>query len=185
VRHDSSHLYASDDDMGNKKSARWRRPQLKAMTCIVGKPLQMHHFILRQTLYWAGSFAMFGLLSRSKTDCRRWWGFRVIFVGAHRNPQIVLKNVALSGFPTALEPTLRPLLPGTNASTVPSNRSASQPPLPRDDIPSPPPVVVMLGVYRLRLARIMWFLLPFVFTHRVLYGKAGETCFLVGSGSRS
>jgi len=81
---------------------------------------------------------MFGLLSRSTTDCRLCCGFRVMVVGAQRNPQIVLKNFALSGFPTALEPTLRTLGPGSNASTVPANRRASQPPLPRDDLPPPP-----------------------------------------------
>jgi len=97
---------------------------------------------------------MSGLLSHSRAGCRRHWGFRVIVLGAQKSLQIGLRKVVLSGFPTALESTLRPSEPGTNASTLPSNWRARQLRRPRDDIPPPPPVVVALEVCRLRLARI-------------------------------
>lgn len=154
VRHDSLRLYSSDDRVENKKHARCRRPQLKTVTCIVGKPLQMHDFIRRQTPYWAGSFAMFGLSSRSRGGCRRDWGFRVVVLGAQKSLQSGLRKVILSGFPTALGSTLRRLWLGTNASTLRSDRKVGPLLVPRDDIPLPPPVVVALEVCRLRLARI-------------------------------
>ena len=97
---------------------------------------------------------MVGLLSRSKAICTRNWGFRIIVPGSQKSPQIVLKNVVMSGFPTALEPALRRLSLGTHASPQPSDRKAGPLLVPRVDIPRPPPVVVVLGVCCLRLARI-------------------------------
>ena len=96
---------------------------------------------------------MFGLLSRSRAGCRQHWGFCVIVLGAQKSLQIGLRKVVLSGFPTALEPTLPPSFSGANAGALPPYRRASRLPLPRDDI-RPPPLVAALGVCRLRLARI-------------------------------
>jgi hypothetical protein len=96
---------------------------------------------------------MFGLLSRSNAVCRRDRAIREIVLGAQKSPQIVLRKVVLSGFPTALEPTLPPPLPRTDTGTLPSDWRASRLPLPRDDI-RPQVLGVALGVCRLRLARI-------------------------------
>ena len=97
---------------------------------------------------------MFGPLSRSKPVHRPSWGFRAIFLGARKKPQPLLKNIVLSGFPTGLEQALRRLSLGINARPLSSDRRPGSLPLPRDDIPPPPPVVISLGVCRLRLARI-------------------------------
>jgi hypothetical protein len=96
---------------------------------------------------------MFGLLSRSRTVWRRDWAFCVIVFGAQKSSQIGLRKVVLSGFPTALEPTLPPSLPGANAGALPPYWRASRLPLPRDTVPPQPPVVVRARSFRLRLAR--------------------------------
>jgi DNA-directed RNA polymerase specialized sigma24 family protein len=114
---------------------------------------------------------MFGLLSRSRTFCRRDWGFRVIVLGAQKRPQIVLKNVVMSGFPTAVESTLPPSLPGTNDGVLPSDRKAGQILLPRDDIRPPPPVVFALGSLPPPPGPDRWFLLRFVFTQGCSMGR--------------
>jgi len=115
---------------------------------------------------------MFGLLSRSNAVCRRDWAFRVIVLGSQKTPQIGLRKVVLSGFPTALEPTLPPSLPGANAGALPPYRRASRLPLPRDDIPPQPPVVVCARSFRLR-----WpgYIVPLTLRlySRVQYGQAG------------
>ena len=96
---------------------------------------------------------MFGLLSRSNAVCRRDWAFRAIVLGAQKSPQIGLRKVVLSGFPTALEPTPPPSLREANAGALPPYRRTSRLPLPRDEIPQQPPVVVCARSFRLRLAR--------------------------------
>ena len=108
---------------------------------------------------------MFGLLSRSNAVCRRGWAFRVIVLGAQKSPQIGLRKVVLSGFPTALEPTLPPPLPGTNVGTLPSDRKASRLPLPRDDIP-PQLLLSSRSEFPPPPGPDIWFPLPFVFTER-------------------
>ena len=97
---------------------------------------------------------MFGLLSRSNRVCRPDSAFRVIVLGEQKNPQIGLRKVVLSGFPTASEPSLPRLSLRTNASPLPSDWKAGQLLLSHDDIPPPAPVVVAIGVCRLRLARM-------------------------------
>jgi hypothetical protein len=111
--------------------------------------------LARETPYWAKGFVMEEQLSRSSAVCRRDRGFRAIVPGVQKSAQARLKNVVVSGLPTAVEASLLRLLPGAHASALPSDFRASQLPLPRDDIPPHPPVVA-LGVCRLRLAR-MWF----------------------------
>lgn len=128
------------------------------------------------------AFAMLGRLSRNTAVCKRYRGFRVIILVALKSPQIALKNVVMSAFPTALEPALRRLSLGTNASPQPSDRKAVTLLAQCADVPRPPPVVVALGVCHLRLARICSSSYPSS-SSRVQYGKAGENSFLVGSGS--
>ena len=96
---------------------------------------------------------MDGRLIRRSAVCRRGWTGRRIVPGAQKCFRTRSKSDVLSGFPTALQPTLLPSFPGTNTGTEPSGLRVNQPPLPRDDIP-PPPLVVSLRVCRLRLARI-------------------------------
>jgi hypothetical protein len=127
---------------------------------------------------------MFGLLCGSKAVCERDWAFRVVVLGAQKSPQIGLGKVVLSGFPTALEPTLRRLSLGTDAGALASEEKANQLLLPRDDIPPPPPAVVAPGICRLRLART-YGSFTLRLHSRVQYGTAGENSFLVGSRSRS
>ena len=124
-------------------------------------------------------------LSRNSTVFRRDPALHATFPGARKYPQITLQSGVLSGFPTALEPSLpRRLPPGTAPCTPLADRRAGQLPLPRDDIPPQPLVVVTLGVCRLRLAR-MWFPLALRLHLGVHYEKARQNSFLVGSGSRS
>ena len=113
---------------------------------------------------------MFGLLSRSNAVCRPGWAFRVIVLGAQKSPQLVLRKVVLSGFPTALEPTLPPPLPGTNAGTLSSDRRASRLPLPRDDIP-PQLLSSSRSEFPPPPGPDIWFLLPFVFTQGCSMGR--------------
>ena len=107
------------------------------------------------------------LLSRRSAVCRAVRGLHATFPSAQQCPQTMLESAVLSGFPTAVEPSLPRLLPGTNASAMPSDQRGSQLPLPRDDIPPAP--AVTLGVCRLRLAR-MWFPLTLRPHSRVQYG---------------
>ena len=107
---------------------------------------------------------MDGRLTCSSAVRRRDWSARGIVPGVQKCFRTRLKSVVLSGFPTALEPTLPPLVPGANASTLPSNWRARQLPRPRDDIPPPPPVVVCARSLPPPPGPDMWFLLPFVFT---------------------
>ena len=97
---------------------------------------------------------MDGRLIRWSAVCRRDWSGRRIVPSAQKCFRTRSKSGVLSGFPTALEPTLPRSLPGTNHSTLRSDRKAGQFLLRHDDVPRPPPIVVALGVCRLRLARI-------------------------------
>ena len=83
---------------------------------------------------------MGGQLGRSAAVCGRKWGARTIVPGIQKCSRITSESGVLSGFPTALEPTLPRSLPGTNAGTLRSDRKAGQFLLQRDDIPPPPPV---------------------------------------------
>jgi hypothetical protein len=75
-------------------------------------------------------------LSRNSTVFRQDPALRATFPGARKYPQITLQSGVLSGFPTALEPSLpRRLPPGTAPCTPLADRRAGQLPLPRDDIP--------------------------------------------------
>jgi DNA-directed RNA polymerase specialized sigma24 family protein len=114
---------------------------------------------------------MAGRLIRSSAVCRHDWSARRIVPGAQKCFRTRSKSGVLSGFPTALEPTLPPSLPGTSVSSRPSGRRPSQLPLPRDDIPAtasccrrarslPPPP-----------GPDLWFLLPFVFTQGCSMGR--------------
>ena len=111
-------------------------------------------------------------LSRNSTVFRQDPALRATFPGARKYPQITLQSGVLSGFPTALEPTLPPSLPGANAGALPPYRRASRLPLPRDDIPPQPPVVVCARSFRLR-----WpgYIVPLTLRlySRVQYGQAG------------
>ena len=120
----------------------------------LGRFLEMHHILItaKQRVGW--SFAMDGRLTRRSAVCRRDWSGRTIVPRTHKCLRTRSKSGVLSGFPTALEPTLPRCLPGTNASALRSDRKAGQFLLRHDDIPPPPPIVVALGVCRLRLARI-------------------------------
>jgi len=95
---------------------------------------------------------MDGRLSRGSEVCRRGRSVRTIVPGAHKCSRTESEGVVLSGFPTAVEPSLRRLLPRTNPGAPPSNRRASQLLLRREDIPPPPLVVVALELCRVRLA---------------------------------
>jgi hypothetical protein len=83
-------------------------------------------------------------LSRSNTIYG--WDLRVrmIVPGVQKCLRTTSQSVVLSGFPTAVETSLGRLLPGTNAGTLSSNPGERQLPLPRDDIPPHPPLVVAL-----------------------------------------
>jgi hypothetical protein len=78
---------------------------------------------------------MDGGLSRSSAVCQRDWRVRTIVPGAQKYSPTDSKSVVLSGFPTAVEESLRQASPGTSAGALPSDRRASQLPLARDDIP--------------------------------------------------
>jgi len=136
----------------------------------------------RQRVGWC--FAMDGRLVRGSAECRRDWSGRRIVPATQKCFRTGLKIDVLSGFPTALDPTLPRSSRGTNASTLRSDRKAAQFLLRLDDLPPPPPFVVALGVCRLRLAG-KWFLRALRHQSRVLYGQAGQNSFLVGSGRRS
>ena len=97
---------------------------------------------------------MDGRLIRSSAVCRRNWGVHTILPGIQKCSRTTSGSVVLSGFPTALEPTLPRLSFGQTLVTLPSDRKAGQLLLSPDDIPPPAPVVVAIGVCRLRLARI-------------------------------
>jgi len=127
-------------------------------------------------------------LRRSSAVCRRDRRLYATFPGAQKCPQPKVESAVSSGFPTAVEPSLpRRLPPGTSPRALLTDRRENQLPLPRDDIPPLLSPLAVLGVCRLRLAR-MWFPITF-FTlrlhSRVQYGKAGQNSFLVGSRSRS
>jgi hypothetical protein len=96
---------------------------------------------------------MDGRLICSSAVCRRDWSARRIVPGAQKSFRTRSKSVVLSGFPTALQSTLRRLALGTTASTLLSEQEAGQLLLSRNDIP-PPCIVGALEVCRLRLARI-------------------------------
>jgi hypothetical protein len=81
----------------------------------------------------------------SSAVCRRDRSARRIALGDQKCCRTRSKSGVLSGFPTALEPTLRRFSLVTNLSTLPSDRKAGQLLVPRDDIP-PPSVVVALGI---------------------------------------
>jgi DNA-directed RNA polymerase specialized sigma24 family protein len=79
---------------------------------------------------------MAGQLIRSSAVCRHDWSARRIVPGVQKCFRTRSQSGVLSGFPTALEPTVPPSSPGTSASSRPSGRRPSQLPLPRDDIPA-------------------------------------------------
>ena len=110
-------------------------------------------------------------LSRSNAVCKRNWRVRGIVPRALQCPRTASQRVVLSGFSTAVETFLGRLLLGPNPSSLPPDRKARQLPLPRDDIPQPHPVVLVLEVCRLRLARIC-FPLALRLHSGVQYGKA-------------
>ena len=114
---------------------------------------------------------MDGRLIRSSAVCRWNWGVHTILPGIQKCSRTTSGSVVLSGFPTALEPTLPRLSLRTNASPLPSDRKAGQLLLSPDDIPPPAPVVVAIGVCRLRLARIYGSSFPFVFTQGCSMGR--------------
>jgi len=114
---------------------------------------------------------MFGLMRRSRAGCRRDWAFRVIVLGAQKSPQIGLRKIVLSGFLTALEPTLPPSLPGANAGALPPYRRASRLPLPRDGIPHPSLLLSSRSEFPPPPGPDVVFSLPFVFTQGCRMGR--------------
>jgi hypothetical protein len=80
---------------------------------------------------------MDGPLSRESAVCRRSRRPHATFPGRQKFPQTTWESVALSGFPTAGEPSLSRRLRAGTDHVLPSDWKGNRLPLPRDDILPP------------------------------------------------
>jgi hypothetical protein len=122
---------------GNNKRRATAAPIEVTVRTVLGKLLEMRHFVCRLNNLVERSFDMDRRLSRSNTVCRRDWRGRVIVPGAQKCIRTTSEIVVLSGFPTAVAAPLGRLLPGTNAGAQQSDQRARRLLLPRNDILPP------------------------------------------------